>query len=44
MAKSKCPVCVCKEFYATNPEDEYDIHEFHYMDGEVGFNLSLAEG
>jgi hypothetical protein len=43
MTQSKCPVCACKKFYVKNPDDEYDIHEFEYKDGEICFEEDLDE-
>jgi hypothetical protein len=43
MTQSKCPVCACKTFYVKNPDDEYDIYEFEYDEGEVCFKDDLDD-
>ena len=32
-----CPVCKSDHFYVKDPDDEYEIYEFRYRDGEILF-------
>ncbi|MFP4160075.1 MAG: hypothetical protein ACLFR9_10240 [Desulfobacterales bacterium] len=43
MAKSKCPVCGCEQFYVTSPYDEYEVYEFECSDGEACFDPDAAD-
>ena len=35
MSKQACPLCGSKQFYIKDPEDEYELYEFEYLDGKV---------
>jgi hypothetical protein len=38
-------MCGCDHFYVKNPDDEYEMHEFHLQGGQVVFtSLEAAEG
>lgn len=37
MTEMQCPFCGCHVFYVKDPEDEYEIHEFDCLKGEINF-------
>ena len=38
-----CPVCKSNDFYTKNPDDDYDIFEFKYEQGQVQYEDDDAE-
>lgn len=38
-----CPDCGSREFYAKDPEDQYNISEFELIDGEIVYGTTEAD-
>ena len=38
-----CPVCKSEQFYVKDPDDDYEIYEFQYKDGELHFTDADSE-
>jgi hypothetical protein len=39
----KCPQCGCEQFYAKDPDDEYETHAFECPGDEVLLNPDSAD-
>ena len=44
MKDDNCPRCGSEHFYLKNPDDEFEIFEFTYQDGEIHFDPDAAPG
>ena len=42
MKDDSCPRCGSEHFYVKNPDDEFDIVEFTYQNGEIRFDPEVA--
>ena len=38
-----CPICKSDQFFVKNPDDDYEIYEFFYKDGEIEFTDADSE-
>ena len=43
MDKLKCPDCGAQQFYAKDPEDQYNISSFNLEDGKIEYLDASAE-
>ena len=43
MAESKCPTCGSEEFYARDPDDEYEVYEFCLDNGRPSFSSDALD-
>ncbi len=39
----RCPTCGCQNFYVKNTDDEYEIYEFSWSQGDIKFDSSLDQ-
>jgi hypothetical protein len=37
MKNGTCPLCQSRSFYVKNPQDSYEVHEFHLEQGKIVF-------
>ena len=44
MKDDSCPRCGSDHFYVKNPDDEFDIYEFTYRDGDIQFDPDVDAG
>ncbi|MCU0588431.1 MAG: hypothetical protein MUF52_09765 [Syntrophobacteraceae bacterium] len=40
MEEAKCPVCASRKFFVKDEEDEFEVHDFEIVGGEVVFQES----
>jgi hypothetical protein len=38
-----CPICKSNDFYSKNPDDDYDVFEFTFENGQIQYEHEDAE-